>query len=81
MKNRHPQIRCLRDPRIDALNNEVGYRYDVLGRLSNLIKTVRSDGKEVDYLRYGSGHLHGMLHRHSTNSDECRTRGGVGGTI
>nr|WP_237739387.1 hypothetical protein [Taylorella equigenitalis] len=22
-----------------------------------------------------------MLHRHSTNSDECRTRGGVGGTI
>ncbi|WP_338128926.1 RHS repeat-associated core domain-containing protein [Taylorella equigenitalis] len=33
----------------------------MLGRLSNLIKTVRPDGKEVDYLRYGSGHLHGML--------------------
>ncbi|ASY30696.1 type IV secretion protein Rhs [Taylorella equigenitalis] len=49
------------ETRIDALNNEVGYRYDVLGRLSNLIKTVRPDGKEVDYLRYGSGHLHGML--------------------
>ncbi|WP_422100111.1 RHS repeat domain-containing protein [Taylorella equigenitalis] len=33
----------------------------MLGRLSKLIKTVRPDGKEVDYLRYGSGHLHGML--------------------
>nr|WP_274729100.1 hypothetical protein [Taylorella equigenitalis] len=33
---------------MDALNHEVGYRYDVLGRLSNLIKTVRPDGKEVD---------------------------------
>ncbi|WEE00249.1 hypothetical protein [Taylorella equigenitalis] len=49
------------ETRIDALNHEVGYRYDVLGRLSNLIKTVRLDGKEVDYLIYGSGHLHGML--------------------
>ncbi|RBA25835.1 hypothetical protein DQW13_07510, partial [Taylorella equigenitalis] len=35
------------ETRIDALNHEVGYRYDVLGRLSNLIKTVRPDGKEV----------------------------------
>ncbi|AEP36794.1 RHS repeat-associated core domain-containing protein [Taylorella asinigenitalis] len=34
------------------------FEYD---ELSNLIKTVRPDGKEVDYLRYGSGHLHGML--------------------
>ncbi|SUA57035.1 Cell wall-associated polypeptide CWBP200 [Oligella urethralis] len=29
--------------------------------LSNLICTLRPDGREVDYLRYGSGHLHGML--------------------
>ncbi|WDU57137.1 hypothetical protein KPH58_06945 [Taylorella equigenitalis] len=49
------------ESRVDALNHEVGYRYDVLGRLSKLIKTVRLDGKEVDYLIYGSGHLHGML--------------------
>ncbi|SUA60444.1 Cell wall-associated polypeptide CWBP200 [Oligella urethralis] len=34
------------------------YQYD---ELSNLICTLRPDGREVDYLRYGSGHLHGML--------------------
>ncbi|ETD66444.1 type IV secretion protein Rhs, partial [Pelistega indica] len=34
------------------------FAYD---ELSNLITTTRPDGRVVDYLRYGSGHLHGML--------------------
>lgn len=34
------------------------FEYD---ELSNVTKTIRPDGKEVDYLRYGSGHLHGVL--------------------
>lgn len=60
---------------LDALGNvvEESHQYDVFGQqvskewqfeydeLSNLIKTTRPDGREVDYLRYGSGHLHGML--------------------
>ena len=60
---------------LDALGNviEESHHYHVFGQqvikqwqfeydeLSNLIQTIRPDGREVDYLRYGSGHLHGML--------------------
>ena len=33
----------------------VGYRYDPLG---NRIRTILPDGRHIDYLYYGSGHLH-----------------------
>ena len=33
----------------------VGYRYDPLG---NRIRTILPDGRPIDYLYYGSGHLH-----------------------
>ena len=33
----------------------VGYRYDPLG---NRIRTILPDGRQIDYLYYGSGHLH-----------------------
>ena len=33
----------------------VGYQYDPLG---NRIRTILPDGRQIDYLYYGSGHLH-----------------------
>ena len=36
-------------------NATVGYRYDPLG---NRIRTILPDGRHIDYLYYGSGHLH-----------------------
>ncbi|MGN7002914.1 DUF6531 domain-containing protein, partial [Neisseria sp. P0005.S008] len=33
----------------------VGYQYDPLG---NRIRTILPDGRHIDYLYYGSGHLH-----------------------
>ena len=33
----------------------IGYRYDPLG---NRIRTILPDGRHIDYLYYGSGHLH-----------------------
>ncbi len=34
------------------------YEYDVLG---NRTATIRPDGQRLDYLTYGSGHIHGVL--------------------
>ena len=34
------------------------HEYDVLG---NRITTIRPDGQRIDYLIYGSGHIHGIL--------------------
>lgn len=42
------------------------YQYD---ELSNPIQTIRPDGRVVDYLRYGSGHLHGILLDKETVAD------------
>ena len=63
-RNRHSSVELAYDE-LDRLIGEttvhngqsatVGYRYDPLG---NRIRTILPDGRHIDYLYYGSGHLH-----------------------
>ena len=63
-RNRHSSVELAYDE-LDRLigettvhngqNATVGYRYDPLG---NRIRTILPDGRHIDYLYYGSGHLH-----------------------
>ena len=63
-RNQHKQRRTRHDG-LDRLIGEttvhngqsatVGYQYDPLG---NRIRTILPDGCQIDYLYYGSGHLH-----------------------
>ena len=63
-RNRHSSVELAYDE-LDRLIGEttvhngqsatVGYQYDPLG---NRIRTILPDGRHIDYLYYGSGHLH-----------------------
>ena len=63
-RNRHSSVELAYDE-LDRLIGEttvhngqsatVGYRYDPLG---NRTRTILPDGRHIDYLYYGSGHLH-----------------------
>ena len=63
-RNRHSSVELAYDE-LDRLIGEttvhngqsatIGYRYDPLG---NRIRTILPDGRHIDYLYYGSGHLH-----------------------
>ena len=47
------------DPENKYIKRYIWYHeYDVLG---NRTITIRPDGQRIDYLTYGSGHIHGML--------------------
>ena len=61
----------------------VGYRYDPLG---NRIRTILPDGRHIDYLYYGSGHLHQIsldgevisdIERDKLHREIQRTQGGI----
>ena len=61
----------------------VGYRYDPLG---NRIRTILPDGRHIDYLYYGSGHLHQIsldgevitdIERYKLHREIQRTQGSI----
>ena len=61
----------------------VGYRYDPLG---NRIRTILPDGRHIDYLYYGSGHLHQIslngevisdIERDKLHRETQRTQGSI----
>jgi RHS repeat-associated protein len=70
-QNRHSKVQRFFDPVGNLVREHHAYtvfdqarsyvwhhQYDELG---NRIKTVRPDGHAIDWLTYGSGHVHGML--------------------
>ena len=91
-RNRHSSVELTYDE-LDRLIGEttvhngqsatVGYRYDPLG---NRIRTILPDGRHIDYLYYGSGHLHQIsldgevisdIERDKLHREIQRTQGGI----
>ncbi len=91
-RNRHSSVELAYDE-LDRLISEttvhngqsatVGYRYDPLG---NRIRTILPDGRHIDYLYYGSGHLHQIsldgevitdIERDKLHREIQRTQGGI----
>ncbi|WP_181792151.1 RHS repeat domain-containing protein [Neisseria zoodegmatis] len=79
-RNRHSSVELVYDV-LDRLVSEttvhngqsatVGYQYDPLG---NCTQTVLPDGRSINYLYYGSGHLHQITLDGETISDIERDR-------
>ncbi|KAG8150172.1 RHS repeat-associated core domain-containing protein [Burkholderia catarinensis] len=69
--NRHSRVQSFFDPVGNLVREH--HAYDLFGtsrsfvwhhqydEIGNRIKTVRPDGRVVDWLTYGSGHVHGMM--------------------